>query len=81
MAAKVYNDFYYAQPLQIPMPSFPPPCNYMTDVKFWSYMTKEEVGSDLWLLLPASITVQEQVKAYTWLSYLAEVGGYVGRLF
>ena len=75
------------QPLRGQQPPFPPPCNFMSHIeltyevrKHWK--TEEESywsnHSEIWIRLPARITVQEQVQAYTPLSFFAEVGGYVG---
>ena len=84
LAYEEYKRLTTNQPLQVQYPRTvaSPPCGFMMSqftpmLERKSYGNRSFVGL-IYIKFPATITIQEQMRSYNGLSYLAEVGGYVG---
>ena len=60
---------------------FLPPCDYMkVETDYFNMQSTEIINaaSQVWIGVPSIITVTKQTQAYSFLSLIAEIGGYVG---
>ena len=76
-AADRYYEFMVIRGLRS-RPNVPHPCNYMHIIPWELRKVKANGTSLLWFEFPTEVRVEKEMKAYTDLSYMAEVGGYVG---